>query len=301
MSVTLDTLRRQIDNLDEQILDLLNRRAELIPAIVEEKKKAGAAAVQPAREAAILRRLAKKKTGPFPRESVIRIWREIIGASSLMQTPQKVAVCVDNFDEGLLNWDLAKDYFSSIMPIHRAANVLGALASVREGEATFAVLPWPKIEDSSPWWLQLMSETGEFPMRIVARLPLGDPGPADRHPAHKALVVARLTYQPSGEDCSFIALDLDHNVSRTRILDRARLMDFTPLSLFSAAPAGRQRTFHLLEIGQYLGVEDERLSQLLEKLEDPEGKSLCLGGYATPFTYGDRIGKNATETPGKIA
>lgn len=293
MSRTVEELRREIDTLDNRIHDLLMERAQLVLSIGEQKRKNNVQVVQPDREAVMIRRLLGRHNGPLPKEAVVRIWRELVGAVSLLQTGLRVAVAVPDDNSGLIFWDMAKDYFSSVLPMHKATNPMTALAMVREGEATFAVLPWPENEEQNPWWRYLMEEGGEQAMRIMARLPLGDRSQAAANPEFRALVVARVRYDTSGDDRSFIALEIDQSHSRARIVDRAKELGMPARSLYSFDVKDGKHTLHLIEVENYVSPTDEKLTILLEKLEDPEGKCICLGGYPVPPVYDDKVGKNA--------
>ncbi len=91
-SPQLDKIRCQIDALDERIHDALMERAELVLKVGEEKRKNNIQIVQPAREARMIRRLLGRHHGALPEMAVVRIWRELVGAVSLLQTGLKVAV-----------------------------------------------------------------------------------------------------------------------------------------------------------------------------------------------------------------
>ena len=76
----LDELRRAIDAVDDELLDLLNRRAALTIEVGEVKRREGSDSefYRPDREAKILRRLAEANTGPMPNEQLVRLVREVI-------------------------------------------------------------------------------------------------------------------------------------------------------------------------------------------------------------------------------
>ncbi len=289
----VDDLRRQIDTLDNQLHDLLMERADLVLKIGEEKRKSKVQVVQPDREAVMIRRLLSRHKGPLPKEAIVRIWRELVGAVSLLQTGLRVVVAVPDDPTGLGYWDMAKDYFSSVLPMQKVTNPMAALSMVREGEATFAVVPWPSDTEQNPWWRYLMDEGGEQAMRIMARLPLGDRSRAGANPEFRALVVARVRYDTSGDDRSFLALEVNQSVSRARIVDRAKEFGLTARSLYSHDVRDGRHTLHLLEVETYIAPDDENLKALLQKLESADGKCICVGGYPIPPVYDDKVGKNA--------
>src|SRR4051812_2994668 len=80
----LAALRGEIDRLDDQIHDLVMRRAEVVATLANSRVKGGASPLRPGREAMILRRLLARHAGALPGGAVVRLWREIFGASSAM-------------------------------------------------------------------------------------------------------------------------------------------------------------------------------------------------------------------------
>lgn len=87
----LENLRKKIDEIDNQILDLLNARAEVVKEIGRSKAKSSRAYYDPSREEQILTRLQKMNKGPFPASSVRSVFREIISASLSLEKPMRVA------------------------------------------------------------------------------------------------------------------------------------------------------------------------------------------------------------------
>ena len=89
----LDDLRQQIDNLDDQLLKLINRRGLLAQKIGKEKFRQGKMTHfhVPQRERAILDRLNDQSKGPFTPSSVNSIFREIFSATLALEKPLKIA------------------------------------------------------------------------------------------------------------------------------------------------------------------------------------------------------------------
>ena len=87
----IEKLRREIDSLDHQIVELLNRRAACAHAIGEEKQQQDVVAFAPAREQAVLRAVATHNQGPLADEAVQAIYREIISACRSLEHPITVA------------------------------------------------------------------------------------------------------------------------------------------------------------------------------------------------------------------
>jgi chorismate mutase len=74
----LDDLRRQIDSLDERLVELLNARAACALEIGHEKKLAGLDVYQPSREAEVLGHVQRLNMGPLDDEAMKRLFERII-------------------------------------------------------------------------------------------------------------------------------------------------------------------------------------------------------------------------------
>lgn len=89
-------LRDLIDAVDDELLELLNRRAALTVE-VGEVKRAGAGPdgevsfYRPDREAAILRRLLEHNPGPLPDADLVRVMREVISSCLALEQALRIA------------------------------------------------------------------------------------------------------------------------------------------------------------------------------------------------------------------
>jgi chorismate mutase domain of proteobacterial P-protein, clade 2 len=89
--MSLSDLRKEIDRLDEQVIELLNRRAEIAQEIGRHKARSSSHYFTPEREQSVFKRLASINTGPLPAPAVQAIFREIISASRALEKPLSVA------------------------------------------------------------------------------------------------------------------------------------------------------------------------------------------------------------------
>lgn len=79
--VTIDELRRRIDTIDVQLVQLLNDRVACAVAVGRLKHEAGLPIYQPEREAQVftrVKRSAHELAGPLTAEAVVRIFERII-------------------------------------------------------------------------------------------------------------------------------------------------------------------------------------------------------------------------------
>ena len=87
----LDHLRKQIDSIDSQLLDLLSRRADLVHEVGLAKKEGGLPIYAPDREDALLRKLVTMNQGRLPEKSIRAIYREIMSAALALEDDLKIA------------------------------------------------------------------------------------------------------------------------------------------------------------------------------------------------------------------
>jgi chorismate mutase-like protein len=271
ISSSLDQMRRQIDEIDDRVHDLLMQRAELVESIGQMKRSDKVEPFRPGREAQILRRLVGRHRGAFPRPAVVRVWREILGGTVAMQAQFSAAV-----SEGC--WDLARDHFGSQAPLLCVTSSDEIVAAVAEGRATVGVLPLPEGDASDPWWLRFSADGAERP-RVVARLPFGTAGNA-LDACQDAFVIAAMTADPSGDDCTLLAIRAARVLASASITDAflAVRLDVTPI----AAVERDGGASYLVELDALVADDDSRLAQALMRA-DPSARASWLGSYARPL------------------
>lgn len=87
----LSVHRNRIDRIDQDILKLLSRRGKEVQAIGRIKSEQQAAFHVPEREAVILKGLKAKNRGPYGKDAIEGIFREIMSASLALEAPLRVA------------------------------------------------------------------------------------------------------------------------------------------------------------------------------------------------------------------
>ena len=77
--------RRKIDQLDEQIVQLINQRAEAAQAIGELKKTSNLPVYEPQREQTVFEHVRKANPGPLSDTEVVDIYQRIIDVMRAIQ------------------------------------------------------------------------------------------------------------------------------------------------------------------------------------------------------------------------
>jgi chorismate mutase / prephenate dehydratase len=273
---TLDSLRQRIDLIDDRIHDLLIERTGLVEEIRGRKKSTGAPVIQPAREAAIFRRLAARHKGAFPLGALHRIWREIIVAITALQQPLAIAVYAPDDQPGA--WDIARDHYGSHVPMTPFSTISQVIRAVTDRSATIGVLPMPSEDETDPWWRQLMSRDAGAP-RIISRLPFAGRGNA--RPGRDAVAIACQPVEPNSCDRSFIVVEVPAQISRARLQACLNAAGFQCDLLIAWASDGL--CLALAELHGAVAPDDIRLNDLSAQLGEPIDRVSHLGGYAEPF------------------
>ncbi len=87
----LASVRREIDALDSELLELINRRAELAIEVSGLKKKDSLGVYDPGREKEIESKITQGNLGPLSNEDILFVFREIISRCRSLQHDEKVA------------------------------------------------------------------------------------------------------------------------------------------------------------------------------------------------------------------
>lgn len=143
MAKTLPELRTLIDAVDQELLNILNRRAALANEVGEIKRVEGSAIFRPEREAQVINGLQQSNRGPLKGESVALIWREIMSACRALEAPQRVAYLGP---AGTFSEEAALRFFGASISHVPCANFDEVFHATSAGAAEFGVIP---VENST--------------------------------------------------------------------------------------------------------------------------------------------------------
>lgn len=141
----LQHIRQQIDEIDQQIQQLLNQRAEFAQKVAEVKIASGEQVdfYRPEREAMILRKVMERNTGPLPDAEVGRIFREIMSACLAAEKPLQVAYLGP---EGSFTQAAALKHFGGSVQLQPVSTIANVFRAVETEYARYGVVP---VENSS--------------------------------------------------------------------------------------------------------------------------------------------------------
>jgi chorismate mutase/prephenate dehydratase len=136
-------LRTQIDTIDDQLVDLLDRRADLALEIRRLKKESGLEIYSPDREEQLLQNLIARSHGRIGPESIRAIYREIMSASLALEKEVTIA-----FLGPPATWthQAAHVKFGASVRYLPQTNIADIFSEVARGNADYGVVP---IENST--------------------------------------------------------------------------------------------------------------------------------------------------------
>jgi chorismate mutase / prephenate dehydratase len=271
----LEELRRRIDGIDDNLLELLVDRLKIV-AQVAALKSDGTATYVPSREAAIVRRLVARSGDVLPVGSMVRMWRELLGAAVRSEGPFAVGAYVPPDGPGL--WDISRDHYGSQMPMTVYQTTLQVIRAVTDRRVAVGVLPMPRDDDNDPWWLHLLSPDADVP-RVVARLPFGPRGNARSD--GDALAIGYGPPQSSDNDRTLLATENAGDISQSRFAAAFAALGMTCRFIFSCGQGATTNT--LIEIDGFVTLDDSRLEKLRERLGADLLRLFAIGSYAVPL------------------
>src|ERR1700751_6095137 len=140
--LSLEQIRKRIDEVDTKLLDLLNQRADLVHEVGVVKKQAGLAIYAPEREEVLLQGLEKKNKGRLPAGAVRAIYREIMSAALALE---KGLVISYLGPEATWTHQAARTKFGASVDYVPKANISDVFDEVTRRKADYGVVP---IENS---------------------------------------------------------------------------------------------------------------------------------------------------------
>ena len=275
----LSALRDEINGIDDDIHALLMRRAAIATSIRDSKH--GGPVWRPAREAQILRRLIARHEGPFPRTTIVQIWREIV--SAMVRLQGEFAVAVYATENNRLCRDMARDHFGAETPLALYSSARAVLTAVQDGSATVGVLPTPEESEETPWWPLLAGMSGSG-TAVCARLPFAPSAPGY---GDSALCVASIPPDESGLDRSLFVLRTSPEISRARLNDAIAAAGIKPLRLTGRGTPPDDTSVFLAEFEGYAGPDDARIAHLTDPDTGIVEGANFIGVYALPLAARD--------------
>lgn len=134
----LDKLREQIDLLDDNLLEILESRMQIVRQIGEQKAQTSAPIYRPEREKAILSRLCGKNAKLLNNAAICAIFQEIFAISRNLEKPERVAYLGP---KASYSHQAAQSKFGKLCEYLPHSTIANAVQSAQNGIAKYAIIP----------------------------------------------------------------------------------------------------------------------------------------------------------------
>ena len=139
----LTPLRAQIDAIDQELLELLSKRAKAAQEVGHIKNESSAPIFRPERENQVIQNVLQKNPGPLLADGLASIWREIMSACRALESKQTIAYLGPT---GTFSEQAAHQFFGQSISGLPCVSLDEVFKAVEKGAATFGVVP---VENSS--------------------------------------------------------------------------------------------------------------------------------------------------------
>ncbi|MBX2845238.1 MAG: prephenate dehydratase [Saprospiraceae bacterium] len=135
---SLEDLRARIDNLDNDLIELLDQRMQVIKEVGELKRHQQSGIYRPEREKVIVDRLYERSKGLLSKAAIEAIFLEIFAVSRTLELPEKVAYLGP---EGSFTHQAAENRFGATGSYFPLKTIKGVFDAIDSGRAVFGVIP----------------------------------------------------------------------------------------------------------------------------------------------------------------
>ncbi|MHC4757597.1 MAG: prephenate dehydratase [Planctomycetota bacterium] len=141
--MSLDELRKKIDDIDQKLVKLFNERARVVVDIGNLKKETEKPIYAPDREKEVLEKARKANEGPLPDRTIVAIWREMMSGSFVLERPLRIGYLGP---DGSFSHTAAMLKFGQSVEYEPLADIVSIFDEVSRGHCDLGLAP---IENTS--------------------------------------------------------------------------------------------------------------------------------------------------------
>jgi chorismate mutase/prephenate dehydratase len=136
--MSLEDLRKRIDEIDYKLVQLLNERARVVVDIGKLKNRADKPVYSPDREKEVLAKITQANKGPLPNKTLVAIWRELMSGSFALEKPLRVGYLGPG---GSFSHTAAMLKFGQSVEYEPLADIASIFDEVGKGHCDLGVVP----------------------------------------------------------------------------------------------------------------------------------------------------------------
>lgn len=141
--MSLEDLRKRIDEIDGQLVQLLNERARVVVEVGKLKNADDTPIYAPHREKQVFDKIRKANQGPLPDRTLMAIWREMMSGSFMLEKPLRIGYLGPG---GSFSHAAALLKFGQSVDYEPVADIRSIFSEISKGHCDLGLVP---IENSS--------------------------------------------------------------------------------------------------------------------------------------------------------
>jgi len=282
-------LRKEIDQVDNQLISLFEQRMGIITKVGELKQSNKEKfLIRSSREADMIKDLVSKVGANFPKSTIVDIWRKLITAANMKE--QSLTIAIHN-PKNISDYNyLVKSYYNDAVPLHVFDSATSIVSAMEKGQAQIGIFALPandheeqnkKEDNNENWWIGLANN--RLGLKVFAKIPFIEFSDEEKNRNQIQLVAVALKEpEKSREDNSLLYLEVSKEFSKMQILSSLKEQGLSAKILKSVKlPQVDGMVFYLVDLqGFYLEADDVIKNFSKSKIK-PYVK--VLGHYAVPI------------------
>lgn len=163
--MTIDEARKNIDLLDERLIELLNERMKWVQEIGKIKNKDKSAIYRPEREKWIIEKMTELSKGPLDKRAIEAIFLEIFAAARNIELPERIAYLGP---EGSFTHQAAESRFGAMSEYMTLPTIRSVFGAVETERAKYGVIPIENNQEGIVY--ETVDLLNESRVKIIAEL-----------------------------------------------------------------------------------------------------------------------------------
>jgi chorismate mutase/prephenate dehydratase len=136
--VSLEELRKRIDEIDTKLVQLLNERSQVVVEVGKLKSKTDRPVYAPDREKQVLANVVQANKGPLPDKTLIAVWRELMSGSFSLEKPLRIAYLGP---DGSFSHTAAMLKFGQSVEYEPLADIRGVFDEISKDHCDLGIVP----------------------------------------------------------------------------------------------------------------------------------------------------------------
>lgn len=136
--MSLEKLRKKINDIDTQLVKLLNERAQIVIEVGKEKNKNSSPIYAPDREKRVFERITAENKGPLPDKCLKAIWRELMSGSLALERALRIGYLGP---PGSFSHTAAMLKFGQSVEYEPLVDISSIFGEVKKGHCDYGLVP----------------------------------------------------------------------------------------------------------------------------------------------------------------